>query len=361
MVETHMRYLLPLALLGCQAYPSLEEACNDALPGGDAITDPVDADTALWMNCHRRQARLPQLRIDPALQRSVEAHAVYLETNQPVTDQYYQIPGNEPFTGRTGLERARAEGWTSVNGGRFLELITFERFEAADVLVGRDNFDLWFSNPRVRQLWLQSPAFGFGHVSASYVHTFPEESDLDDIPISLHYWNTVYQIPANAYAQAPIKFPPNGAQDVPARYVHFFDDNILEPGGEYGYPITFTVGVGESSLSVESAALIGPNGPVSITTIDSNNGLTGLNNTAVIVPDDPLAVGQEYTCEVSIKTNLGERRARTTFTVGSRTVGDTLNGVLNQEQARGTGEEPPWLTYEVREGLLTERGPLQAR
>ena len=111
MVETRMRYLLPFALLvGCQTYPTLEEACNDTLPGGSAITDPVDADIGLWMNCHRRQSRLPQLRVDPLLQASVEAHAAYLTVNRPISDQYFQIAGNEPFTGRTGLERARAAG-----------------------------------------------------------------------------------------------------------------------------------------------------------------------------------------------------------------------------------------------------------
>ena len=359
MVETRMRYLLPFALLvGCQTYPTLEEACNDTLPGGSAITDPVDADIGLWMNCHRRQSRLPQLRVDPLLQASVEAHAAYLTVNRPISDQYFQIAGNEPFTGRTGLERARAEGWSSVNGGRFLEIVTSEQYQAANVLVGRENFDLWFSNPRIRQLWLQNPAFGFSVVTASYTYEFPDGSELEDVPTSLTYWNTVYQEPANPYAQAPIMVPANGATDVPARYVHWFADDILEPGEEYGYPITFTVGVGESGLALDSAALIGPNGPVSITTIVTGNGLPGLGNTAMVVPDDPLTVGAEYTADVLISTNFGQRRARTTFTVGSRVVGD-LADVLSQ--ARGTGDVPPFLTYTMREHAIEDHGPLQAR
>lgn len=361
-VETSMRYLLPFALLvGCQSYPTLEEACKDTLPGGENVSDPVDAETGRWMNCHRRQAQLPQVRVLPSLQAAVEGHSAYLETNKPFNDQYFQIAGNEPYTGRSGLDRARAEGWTASNGARFLEFLTIEAYEAADVFVGKDNFDLWFSNPRVRQIFLQNPSFGFSVASSSYVITFPEDSDFDDIPISLHDWNIIYQEPATPYAQTPIKYPPNGAEDVPSRYTHWFDDDILEVGGEYGYPITFTVGAAETGLTVDTAALIGPDGPVAITVINgANNGLEGLTSTAIVVPDNPLSVGQEYTCEVEITTNQGKRRARTTFRVGSREVGN-FGGEL-APAARSNGPVRPLLSYIIREVHVTdEHGPLQVR
>ena len=358
--------LITTFLAGCTTYPTLEEACNDTLPNGEAIAAEIDKETALWMNCHRRQARAGQARVHTQLQSAVEAHIVYLETNTPFLDQFRQFPGNEPFTGATPLDRARAEGWAPINGSRLLALMTIEGYEFANLYTGRQAFDLWFAYPVFRQAWLQNPNLGFGVASGSYTVGFPEDSDLEDIPLSLNFWNILYQVPTTPYAQAPIRYPPPGAEDVPASYIHLVDDDLLELGGEYGYPITFTVGVGETSLVVNNAALIGPSGPVSINVLTpARSGLQDFRNTIVIVPDDPLAVGSTYTASVVLSTDQGPRRAsKTTFTVGSRVL-PTFDFVTTQARTAGGTPVVPELKFEAwsmdSAGVVQQHGPLTAR
>ncbi|MEZ4321295.1 MAG: hypothetical protein R3F61_27715 [Myxococcota bacterium] len=307
---------------GCNTFETVESACLDVSPGEGNITDDVDRDVFRRMNCYRRLAKRPRTAVNPLVQDAVEAHNDWILQNNPRPETLAnENGGSAGFTGGNGVARLTAAGYTFPAHSELLELVLREEGEFASFVVGADHFDFWFADPFVRPAFLQPSMLGGGVVQDEYLRTFPEETAVPDLPISYTYWNLIYQTPVTPYAEIPVIYPRNGQTDAPPVYVHLSSSQSLELGQTYGYPVTFTVGSRETNLQVTQASFrrVSDDAELPITVLTGDDAITALRlrNTAIIVPEQPLTPGATYQADIRIKTDQGERRARTQFTCGS--------------------------------------------
>jgi hypothetical protein len=317
--------LLALAALpGCASFATVDEACEsfDSVPGEQFVTRPADVELLQRTTCYRRTARKNRLRVIQQVQNAVENHRDYLEANAPdPLSIFNESQGMAQFTGASASARLEDAGYAFPGNAGLLELATSERGEAfANVLQGADYVDFWFDVPTIRPAWLQPEMLATGVSTGSYVQTFPNIDAAEDIPVSFQYWNLIYGVSTTPYAEPAIEYPANGQTDVPPSYTHLTSSSALEFGRTYGYPVTFTVGSTETGLTIDSAAIIGPEGAVAISVLTGEDALTfgRLTNTAIVIPDSTLQAGAEYTASVKITTDQGTRRATTTFRTGGQ-------------------------------------------
>ncbi len=316
--------LLALAIggSGCQSFATVQEACNsfDNVPGEQFIDRAEDVELVRRATCYRRVARKPKLKVLDTVQTAVESHRDWLETNTPNPLAIFSETRNTPgFTGSNATVRLSEAGYLFPANYELLEVATYEQGEGfANVLEGAGYIDFWWDVPSLRPAWLQPTILASGAGIGRYVQTFPDLDAALDNPVSFQYWNLIYSVPDAPYAEPAIEYPANGQTDVPPTYVHLTSNPVLEFGRTYGYPVTFTVGQRESGMTIDSAAIIGPEGAVAISVLTGDEALTfgRLSNTAVVIPDRPLSAGSEYTASVKITTDQGTRRASTTFRTG---------------------------------------------
>lgn len=313
------RFLALVALTGCNSFTTIDEACLDEVPGQSFITDGEDVEIAARVNCYRRVANTPKAPIDEAVQQAVEAHRDYLELNTPQLNLRVENGLLEGFTGANASDRLQATGYTFQPNTSLLEITTAFYGDLAMQFTGAEHLEFWFADPFLRPAFLQPQIADFGLATAEYVIPAPPDTESPEVPISLAYYNVVYRYLSPAVAEAAKAYPRNGQVDAPGNYLHLGQNDALEFGRTYGYPITFTVGSRETGLVVDQFNLRGPNGsvPAQVLTGADAAGSVGLTNTAILVPDDPLVSGGEYTAFIQIITDQGIRRARTTFTVGT--------------------------------------------
>jgi hypothetical protein len=311
-----MRTLPLLALLGCNTFTTVDEACLDAVPGSGAVARATDLELFDRANCHRRLAKRPKLVVERLVQQAVEGHRDWLEINAPRLSPFSQRPSTEGFTGTNAKNRLDAEGFTFISDSALLEIMTIVPGDLG-IPTGGEYFDFWFEDPFVRPAWLQSVIYSAGAAEADYTLVYDPDLGIEDEPVHLQYWNIIYSTPPVPYAEVPVAYPRNGQLDVPPDYVHLSSNTGLELGGVYGFPITFTVGSTETGLDVMQASIRGPEGSVPFILLFGAQATTGntLQNSVVLVPEDPFQTGGEYQVDVRIKTDQGERRATTAFTV----------------------------------------------
>ena len=313
---------LAAGLSGCASYATVQEACDsfESIPGEQFITRAEDVELITRATCYRRVAGKDRIRVVEPVQRAVENHRDWLETNAPNPLAIFtESRGTPGFTGTNATRRLQETNYAFPANFQLLEVATFESGEEfANVLEGAGYIDFWWDVPTMRPAWLQPTIQAAGGTTGDYVQTFPDVDAAVDIPTSFQYWNMVYAFPAAPYAEPAIEYPVNGQQDVPPTYTHLTSSTVFEFGRTYGYPVTFTVGSRENGLTIDSAAIIGPEGAVGISVLTGDDALTfgRLSNTAIVIPDRPLTAGAEYTASVKITTDQGTRRASTTFRTG---------------------------------------------
>jgi hypothetical protein len=307
-------------LAGCNSFTTVEEACLEVNPGEGIITEDDDLAVFERLNCYRRLAKSARVQANPDLQAAVEGHRDYLELNTPFLNHFQQIEGNEGFTGSSAEDRLDAAGYQFQNNTALLQVATVQFGEIAQSISGVQHLDFWFADPFIRPAFLQPNLESAGVAIADYIVPAFEDGG-EDIPLNLAYYNIVYRYITPAIAEAPKIYPRNGQLDAPGSYIHLSQGDALEFGQTYGYPITFTVGSRETGLVVDQFSLQGPDGalPAQVITGEDAQGVVGLANTAILVPDAPMTVGGEYTAFIQIVTDQGVRRARTTFTIGNDT------------------------------------------
>lgn len=333
--------LLALAAVtgGCNTFTTVEDACLDQSPGEANITEASDAAIFNRMNCYRRVSKRVKAPVDKLVQLAVENHRDWAELNAPSPETLRsEAAGTELFTGNNVIQRLTGPdvGYIFQPNTEVLEVVTIEVGDYGDFFVGEQHFDFWFDDPFLRPSFLQNVVTGAGVAEGSYIKTFPVEFGIPDQPVSFMYWNIVYSSPAQPYAEVPVMYPRSGQTDAPPRYVHLSGNQSLELGRTYGYPVTFTVGTRETGLEVTQASFrrIDDNGEdeqLPFIVLTGNDAITALRlrNTAILVPELPLEPGSTYQADVKIKSDQGERRARTLFTVGGESR-DIPPGVLRQ-------------------------------
>lgn len=345
-MKTHL--LVLLSLTGCYNFETVEEACLDEVKGGSAVTDPLDLEAISRLNCYRRLAKAPAVAVDERVQQAVEDHVLYLETNTPYLNLRAQsslLPG---YTGTTGLDRLEAAGYTLQTNTQLLEYVTQVPNEyIAEIAGGQKHLDFWFASPFVRGEMLQPVMPHAGLATAYYTYEAPE---IDPIDLAVTYHNFIYRYASPAIMENPKIYPRNGQLDAPGSYIHLTTRPELEFGQLYGYPITFTVGTTETGLVVDQAGLSGPDGSLPFQLI-YGDAFTGVGNTVIMVPDDPMTPGQVYTAFTQITTDQGTRRARSVFTIGA----DAQSAAITARMLELPKEELPRI--EVRHTMVGTPAP----
>ena len=314
--------LLFLLLAGCNNFKTLAEACEDDLPTLDYITDSGDRGAALRINCYRRLTNLSRLNIEELPQKALEQHMSYLEQNTPDLNVFNQFPNQPSFVGSTNRDRLKAAQYTMPYSSMLTEDVMIF-YGANDDIPADLAVDALFTNPFFRPIFLIPNQVSMAIAHSDYTIDYPEDSNLTDERRQNFFYDAIHTIPETPYAEAAVVYPRNGQEDVPAQYTEFIDNMPIPAGETHGFPITFSVGVKEGGVTLDSASLIGPNGPLEIQTFagaDASRSL-GFDNTAIVVPEVPLLVGQTYQVNVVLTTPQGSQNARTEFTVGSNTLG----------------------------------------
>jgi hypothetical protein len=324
---------------GCNTFQTVDEACLDSVPGEDAVTAATDKAIVRRMNCYRRLAKRPRAPVNKAVQEAVEAHGDWIDLNRPSPESLRnENRGSEGFTGFNSIERLEAAGFIFPANSEVLEVITIEQAEFAGFWVGPEHFDFWFADPFLRPSFLQPIVSGTGVTEGLYEREFPPETEVPNLPVSYMYWNVIYAVPPQPYAEVPVMYPRSGQTDAPPVYQHLSGNQSLELGRTYGYPITFTVGSRETGLTVTQASLreVGSEVELPFTMLTGNDAITALRlrNTAIMVPEQVFTPGRTYQANVKIKTDQGERRASTVFTVGTESR-DVPAGLLRQVEEFG--------------------------
>ena len=274
----------------------------------------------------------------------MENHTLYLETNTPQLNLFFERQGDPSFTGASGRDRLGVTGYVLPDGSTLQSVALSFAGPSAQEIQGGDHLEFWFANPFIRPVFLQPSMSGFGVDVARYVYTPDESTGFEPFDMAVAYYEMVYQSVVPAIAEIPVVYPRNGQVDAPGVYLHLSENDGLEFGKTYGYPITFTVGTNETGFVVDQAIMSGPEGTVSFQTIygDAASGGFDVYNSVILVPDAPLAAGSTYKARVQITTDQGTRVAKTEFTVGTNT-----RPVPASFSARGATEELPVLTYEL--------------
>lgn len=354
-----MRTLPALLLFGCNTFTTVDEACSDSVAGANSVTRAGDLEIVQRMNCYRRVAKRPKGPVNPAVQEAVEGHRDWMEANAPDLTLFSQVPGTPGYTGNSALQRLDAAGYTMPANGALLEVGLW-----ADASYGLPSggglFDFWFEDPFARPAWLQHTVLAVGASEGEYTVVYSPTLGLDDQTRQLLYFNVIYTRPSTPYAEPAVVYPRNGQVDVPPDYVHLLDaTDKLEIGRTYGFPITFTVGVSETGLEVTQASLRRVDtseAAVPFQVILGDTGfLSGLSNTVIMVPDRPLSTGATYQANARLKSDQGERVARTTFTVGGAS--RPVPGIATRAARDGVPVVDLW----VRHAELTDLLPGEVR
>ena len=327
MIERGMRSFVVLAVAlatGCQDFTTLEEACHDVVPGEGSINNADAVRGVNRANCYRRLAGLGRGRVQKHVQAATEAHAKYVEDNQPdiarIEYEHSAIPG---YTGYDAFDRLDAAEYqfddTTFDMGLW-ELSYFfeEGGPSIDTMI-----DAMADDPYTRQILLQPSWRAAGLDTSSY-----------DADLGIGFLNmlVVYDYPANQRAENPVVYPKDGQTGVPPAV---FVDDASDPlcNQVVGYPVTITVGSVEASrggvgaanpysLEVLNAALIGPSGPVPVDVRapgDADRLGGDLVYTIALYPRAPLEEGAEYTVDAVIQWVDGEKDVQSSFRTASST------------------------------------------
>jgi hypothetical protein len=311
---------LPLivVLSGCIGdFPTVDEACNDHVPGEHNASDGAD-EALLRVNCFRRVATVPGVHIRRSVQESSAAHLDWMVANGVLSEQ--ETPGTPGFTGADVFERLADARWGGDNLDHGIWTVTW-----ADVEGGIDDpttlADAWIDDPYYRQVLMQPSADGAGFAWHTAV-------DGEVLPWNSAYMTLTYHWPPSSHEERPIVYPSDGQVDVPpawafpASYSQLPDDGIPD-GVPIGYPITVTVG-GETAVSWAAAdpfgfvlsvvSLEGPAGAVPVTVIQpSSPNSAFLQYTAIVIPSSPLDADADYAFTATATWADGAKDIETTF------------------------------------------------
>lgn len=343
---------LPLfaLLAACNTFDNVEEACLDEVPGGSELADLESVEVASRLNCYRRIAKASKVRIDRHVQTAVVGHTNYLDQNTPIDNVFSQLQGNPGYTGQTLNDRLTAAGYTQPANTSAQQIWLGFSGQAAEQISGGDHFDYWFANPFVRPSFLEPVVDSVGLDVGGYVYTPDENTGIDPYPVAYTYYNLIYGYSNPVVAEIPKVYPRKGQIDAPGEYLHLSEGDGLEFGRTYGYPITFTVGSRETGFTVDQAIVAGPNGTVPFQLIFGSQGTGGfeVQNSAILVPDEPLIPGATYRARVQLTTDQGTRVAKTEFTVGpdTRPIPQAYAD-LALRRLEEAGDELPVLTYHI--------------
>ena len=318
-----MKYLVPVLAVGCAPFfETVDLACEGEFPGLEFISDPETIEAATRLNCYRRAARVPRLRVDETVQEVAELHSDYLEAHPTLLAFDFQNSANELFTGSNDLERLRAAGYVEPTNPGYLFLTTWVEGDLTNSFNGAYWSDFWWTNPTSRVDLMQSRVQAAGLDIARYeVPAF--DPDEPPIPVEVMRWMFVIPTPPDTVAESIISYPTNGQLDVPPSYAHLtnLQNDVLTPGETYGYPIVFQVGVAETGLTVVQSyfgQLDVENGGLGHQLMFGGSLSGTFDNSVVLVPDEPLLPQQDYLAIVTLQTNQGLRRKRVQFRTGGQ-------------------------------------------
>lgn len=199
---------------------TVDSACTTADGAGDPAASQAQVDGLWRLNCHRRLADLPEVRLDPALSGAAQAHADYMFA----TGQYAHGESDTThpgWTGETAQQRAAAAGYDlDTVESRLAEVIGF-RTDGADAAFAVDN---WINTVYHREPLLVP----------ELLHVGVGEAGIYNVMELVSPWSD----PATEFAF----YPARGQSDVPTS----FDSDTESPdpiaqAGIVGPPITVSV------------------------------------------------------------------------------------------------------------------------
>lgn len=328
---------------GCAEYFSVDEACQDEVPGSKELT-PGEIDAALRLNCHRRLAGVVRAIPNSLVQKEARNVLNYVLLNP--TGQYLigearesaylrQLSNKPGYTGASLYDRLTDE--TLGVGYVFYDEITAGTREYIDVQwsydgpmpTGADAIDWLMKDPQFRQTALQPSwidgAFAEIELPPEWFLEagFPE----DNLPVSgrAYYMVGIFTEPHIEHADSPIVYPKADQTDVPLwAFTHSALVDDPYHFAQTGYPITFTMGAIDPANffeiefnqyrgEVNYASLLDPDGrPVELRTLmpgDEINGTlpdgTWMRTTITVYPVQPLLPSTKYTFSAEVSSPEG--------------------------------------------------------
>lgn len=318
---------------GCKEYFSVDEACNDKVPGDNDLT-PAERSAMVRLNCHRRLAGLSAASGNGQVQEQARQALNYVLLNPAgqnlvgharETTYLKQLSNKPGFTGSTVYDRltdpVNGVGYTyydEINSGTREFVDVQWTFGPDPMPSGPDAVDWLMKDPEFRQLAMQGSWIdgAFAEIDLSpewFVQAgFPDNA----LPSSgkAYYGVVIYTEPHFEHVDEPVIYPKEEQTDVPLwSYTRVPSADLANQFTQVGFPLTFHLGAIDAKDfykvefnqyrgSVDSAALIGPDGrPVDLEIVypgDESNGTlpdgTWLRTTLAVYPVEPLAPSSEY-------------------------------------------------------------------